>query len=478
MNLALLTDLYQLTMMGGYLANGKAEQVGTFDLYFRRIPLNGGFCLAAGLEPAMQYIESLHFDHDDLDYLQSLQRFPPEFIEYLKNFRFTGDVMAVEEGTVIFGGEPLLRVTAPMPQAQLLETALLNIINFQTLIATKAARICHAAEKRAVLEFGLRRAQGVDGGLSASRAAYAGGCHATSDVLAGKLYGIPVQGTMAHSWVMSFDSELAAFRAYARAYPRSCALLVDTYDTLASGIPHAIEVAREMEQRGERLQAVRLDSGDLAYLSKESRRQLDAAGLEYVKIMASSDLDEFLIHDLLAQGAQIDMWGVGTRLITSEGAPALGGVYKLVAASDDNGAMVPRIKLSSNPEKTTIPGVKQIWRIFDEDERPGGDVLALEDERFEARRSVRSRHPTISWERRRFPRPERIEPLLRPVFEKGRRVYDAPSLQAVRDRSLASLSSLPAEHKRFYNAHIYWVGLSERLYELREELAEQVGAPA
>lgn len=472
-DLALLTDLYQLTMMGGFLETGKMQQQAVFDLFFRKVPHDGGFCVAAGLEPAIRYLEGLRFSEDEVAWLGGLGLFREPFLDYLRTFRFRGDVDAMPEGTLVFPNEPLLRVRAPLPEAQLIETALLNLVNFQTLIATKAARICLAAEGGPVMEFGLRRAQGPDGGLTGTRASYVGGCDSTSNVLAARLYGIPARGTQAHSWVMSFDSEVEAFRAYARVYPDDCTFLVDTYHTLESGVPAAITVGREMEQQGHRLRAIRLDSGDLAYLSKEARRMLDEAGLDYVRIVASSDLDEWLIQDLKVQGARIDSWGVGTRLITSYNAPTLGGVYKLVAASDAQGRLVPRIKLSSNAEKVTTPGVKQVWRIYDEHGVMQGDLLALEDEHFDLGRPVRTRHPGHYYERRRFASPARLDPLLVPVFRGGRLVYECPTIHEARQHTLDSLASLRLEHKRLYNADIYWVGLSERLFDLREHLIEQ-----
>lgn len=472
-DLALLTDFYQLTMMGGYVACGKADQQAVFDLYFRKVPDDGGFCVAAGLEHALDYIEGLKFTGGDIDYLASLKIFDDSFLDYLSGFRFRGDVWAMEEGTLVFAGEPMLRVSARMPEAQLLETALLTIMNFQTLIATKAARVCHAAGDGSVLEFGLRRAQGVDGAMSATRAAHIGGCTGTSNVLAGRTYGIPVRGTQAHSWIMSYPSEIEAFRAYARTYPESCALLVDTYDTLESGVPNAIQVARELAAGGERLLAIRLDSGDLAFLSKQARHMLDQAGFKDVKIIASSDLDEYLIQDLRRQGACIDSWGVGTRLVTSYSTPALGGVYKLVAASDDEGRMVPRIKVSSNPEKITTPGSKLVWRLYDGDGWMMGDVVALEDEELEGRRGIRTHHPTLVLRSRTFSRYSRIEQLLVPVMREGRRVYGPRPLADIRARAQAQLAALRQEHKRFINADIYWVGLSERLFSLRGRLIEQ-----
>ncbi|MEW6279048.1 MAG: nicotinate phosphoribosyltransferase [Candidatus Eremiobacterota bacterium] len=467
-NLALLTDFYELTMMGGYFECGKLEQRAVFDLYFRRVPQEGAFCVAAGLEPALDYLVNLRFTPDDLAYLRAQNLFSDGFLEWLKSFRFRGDVYALPEGTLVFPGQPLLRVEASLPEAQLIESLLLNVINFQTLIATKAARVYEASGEGTVLEFGLRRAQGVDGAMSASRAAYIGGCQATSNTLAGQRYGIPTRGTMAHSWVMSFPSELEAFRAYARAYPGDCTLLVDTYDTLESGIPNAIRVGHEMRAEGLALKGIRLDSGDLAYLSKQSRKLLDQAGLSEVKIVASSDLDEFIISDLRSQGARIDIWGVGTNLVTSKGEPALGGVYKLVAA-EEHGRMVPRIKVSSNPAKITLPGIKQIYRGVAADGTLLGDVLALAEERFPADGPVKSGHPLYAHVLRDI-QAERWEPLLGPVLKGGERVYRSPELAHIRQRTLASLASLRAEHKRQVNPDLYWAGISNALYDLRKDL--------
>lgn len=467
MNLALLTDFYQLTMLAGYFESQKTDQVAVFDLYFRKIPQKGGYCVAAGLQPALEYLETLRFEKDDLDYLRSTKTFSEGFLEYLRNFRFEGTVHAIPEGTLVFPGEPLLRLHAPLPQAQLVESALLNIINFQTLIATKAARICTAAGPTKVVEFGLRRAQGIDGAMSASRAAYLGGCSATSNTLAGKNYGIPVRGTQAHSWIMSFGDELEAFRAYARHYPDSCLLLVDTYDTLGSGVPNAIKVGLELKAAGHNFTGIRLDSGDLAYLSKQARAMLDEAGLPEAIILASNDLDEFLVESLLQQGARIDTWGVGTRLVTSKDDPALGGVYKLVAI-DVDGVMEPRIKISANPEKVTFPGIKQVWRSSD----LKGDVLSLEDERLASDVTVYdplyahvaySVSPGTGW-----------QPLLQPVMQSGRRTTPPEELSTLRKRTLDGLGGLREEHKRLQNADQYRVGLSAELFELRSRMIAAV----
>ncbi|MGE0492001.1 MAG: nicotinate phosphoribosyltransferase [Vulcanimicrobiota bacterium] len=472
-NLSLLTDFYQLTMLAGYHQSGKSTQRACFELYFRRNPHDGGFCIAAGLEPAVDYLTNLRFEPDQLDYLRSLGQFREEFLEWLKGFRFRGSVRAVPEGSLVFPGEPLLRVEATIPEAQLVESALLNIINFQTLIATKAARMYVASRGGSVLEFGLRRAQGIDGALSASRASFLGGCTATSNTLAGKVYGIPVKGTHAHSWIMSFPTELEAFRTYAECYPDSCTLLVDTYDTLESGMPNAIIVAKELEAKGHRFDGVRLDSGDLAYLSKESRRMLDEAGLEHARIVASNDLDEYLIANLISQGAKIDIWGVGTHLVTSKGQSALGGVYKL-AAAEVNGVMEPRIKVSSNPEKTTVPGVKQVWRAFDEEGQVVGDMLTLEDETVSDGERVKTYHPLYANMNRKI-RGARWRPLLEPVLRDGQVVYDFPALTQLRARTVESLGLLRDEYKRRVNPHIYWMGLSPKLFEMRNRMLDQNG---
>ncbi|MCA9790545.1 MAG: nicotinate phosphoribosyltransferase [Candidatus Eremiobacteraeota bacterium] len=472
-NLSLLTDFYQLTMLAGYHQSGKDNQRACFELYFRRNPHDGGFCIAAGLEPAVEYLTNLRFEPDQIDYLRSLGQFREEFLEWLKDFRFRGSVMAVPEGSLVFPGEPLLRVEATIPEAQLVESALLNIVNFQTLIATKAARMYVASKGGSVLEFGLRRAQGIDGALSASRASFLGGCTATSNTLAGKVYGIPVKGTHAHSWIMSFPTELEAFRTYAECYPDSCTLLVDTYDTLESGMPNAIIVAKELEAKGHRFDGVRLDSGDLAYLSKESRRMLDEAGLHHARIVASNDLDEYLIANLISQGAKIDIWGVGTHLVTSKGQSALGGVYKLTAAEVD-GVMEPRIKVSSNPEKTTVPGVKQVWRALAEDGQVVGDMLTLEDETVSDGERVKTYHPLYANMNRKI-RGATWQPLLEQVLRDGKVVYDFPPLTELRGRTVESLGLLRDEYKRRVNPHLYWMGLSPKLFELRNRMLDQNG---
>lgn len=470
-NLALLTDLYQLTMMAGYHGCGKTAQKSCFELFFRKLPFSGGFAVAAGLQTALDYLSDLRFQQDELEYLRGLNLFSKDFLTWLEDFRFLGEVEAIAEGELVFPGEPLLRVSAPIPQAQLVESALLNILNFQTLIATKAARVYLAGKKAPVLEFGLRRAQGVDGALSASRAAFIGGCEATSNVLAGQKFGIPVRGTHAHSWIMSFPSELEAFRAYAELYPSSCTLLVDTYDTLESGVPNAITVGLELAEQGHLLQGIRLDSGDLAHLSKRARAMLDAAGLNSTKIIASNDLDEEVIADLIDQGARIDVWGVGTQLVTSHDQPALGGVYKLVAAEDESGQMRPRIKISSNLEKITIPGVKQVYRAVDNAGRMLGDCLATVEE-APPTGFCTTYHPHYATGQLTLDAPF-WRPMLQPVMSQGKVLLQKEPLTSIRERFLNNLRGLPVESQRRVNPHTYWVGLSGELRDLRNRLLDE-----
>ncbi|OGP50435.1 MAG: nicotinate phosphoribosyltransferase [Deltaproteobacteria bacterium RBG_13_43_22] len=468
-NLTLLTDMYELTMVGGYLANGKENQRANFDYFFRRIPDEGGYCLAAGLEQLIDYIRNISFTPEDLAYLEGLGIFPEKVLRYLEKFRFSGDLFAVPEGTVIFPYEPIIRVTAPLPEAQFIESALLNIMNFQTLIATKAARVCTAADGDPVIEFGLRRAHGPDAAIGAARAAFIGGAQGTSNMLAGKLFDIPVRGTVAHSWVESFSSEIDAFRAYCRVYPNDCLLLVDTYDTLKSGIPNAIKIGKELSVLGKgELKGIRLDSGDLAYLSKEARKMLDAEGFEGVKIFASSDLDEWIIESIKQQGGRTDSWGVGTKLVTAYSNPALGGVYKLTAI-EENGRMQPKIKRSDNPEKVTNPGLKKVVRFFDDSGLMGGDVMFLEEENLESK-PVRVYHPTIPHVSKVYPPQFSRQELLIPIFREGRLVYSNPSLKKIQENSQGNLEQLGLEFKRFKNPHIYHVSLSRQLMKTKRDL--------
>jgi len=470
---ALLTDLYQLTMVGGYVQAGKKDQVANFDYFFRRIPDEGGYCVLAGLADLIEYIKDLRFERDDLEYLDSLNIFPGNFLQYLEKYRFSGDLWAVPEGTVVFPHEPLVRVTGPLPEAQLIETILLNIMNYQTLIATKGARMRWAAQGDPVVDFGLRRAHGPDGALMASRAAYIGGVDATSNVLAGRLYGIPVRGTHAHSWVESFSDELEAFRAYAKVYPEACLLLVDTYDTLRSGVPNAIKVWRELKEEGHKPLGIRLDSGDLAYLSKEARRMLDEAGFREAKIVASSDLDEWLVESLKRQGAKIDIWGIGTRLATSYSCPALGGVYKLTALDKDGRGMTPKIKRSDNPEKITNPGVKKVVRIYDQRGQMRGDVLFLDGEPLPKGSSFKAFHPMFSHMVKTYPGEFTMREVLVPVFKQGKLVYRSPSMHEIRKTTLKNLEELDDAYKRLHNPHKYHVSLSASLFKTKQDLLHQ-----
>lgn len=471
-DLALLTDFYELTMMNGYWRTQRHDLMMAFEYFFRELPTHNGFAISAGLGPLLDLLENFRFNEADLDYLASLGLFDRDFLDYLRDFRLTGTVKAVPEGTLVFPHEPLLRVEAPLAEAQFLETAVLNALNYPTLIATKTARTCLAANGDTVVEFGLRRAQGPDGGLTGARASYVGGAHATSNVLAGKLFGIPVRGTHAHSWVMSFEDELSAFRAYADVYPDSCLLLVDTYDTLSSGLPNALTVFKELrERRPDVRAAVRLDSGDLARLSKAAYAVFTRNGFPDPLIMASSELDEDLIADMKRQGARINAWGVGTNLITSSNHPALGGVYKLVAAQgEEQESWEPRIKVSSNPAKMTDPGRKRLVRYWDAEGGPLGDVMYLCEEE-PARAGV---VPYVLRQDLSFVHPlegaARWEDLLVPVFAAGRRLVPAEPLVEIRARAQTQVASLADEFRRLRNPQIYTVGLSPALAELKSDL--------
>lgn len=466
----LLTDLYQLTMLAGYLEEGMAEEPAVFDLFFRHNPFQGGYAVFAGLETALSFLESINFTEDELEYLQGLGIFRPRFIDFLRSFRFRGKVTAAPEGTVVFANEPLVTVEAPLAQAQLVETALLNIINFQTLVATKAARIVNAAAGGTVLEFGLRRAQGPDGGVSEARAAYVGGVKSTSNVLAGKLFGIPVKGTHAHSWIMAFPDELAAFRAYAEVFPDTCILLVDTYDTLKSGIPNAITVARELRAKGHELAGVRIDSGDLAYLSREARRMFDEAGFPSAKIVASNELDEFVIESMRGEGSRVDIYGVGTRLATcaGDGGGALGGVYKLVRIGDR-----PKLKVTSDIAKATLPDRKRLLRAVSPDGSFVLDVICLNDEVISPGHTVFD--PLNPLQSVTIPLNARFEEVRSVVMEGGALTSaHQPSLDDMADRSREQLSRLPQGCLRFINPHKYKVSISSGLNNLRLRLMDEV----
>ncbi|HHU79216.1 MAG: nicotinate phosphoribosyltransferase [Caldicoprobacterales bacterium] len=470
-NLTMMTDLYQLTMMYGYYKNNIHNRKAVFDMYFRKPGENSAYAIAAGLEQVIDYIENLHFSEEDILYLDSLNLFDKGFFDILRELRFTGDIHAVPEGTVVFPNEPMVRVKAPLIEAQLIETALLNIINHQTLIATKASRVVMAAQGSSVLEFGLRRAQGPDAGIYGARAAVIGGCSATSNVMTGQMFGIPVRGTHSHSWVMSFPDELSAFRAYADAFPDACLLLVDTYDTLKSGVPNAITVFNELRERGYEPVGIRLDSGDLAYLSKKARMMLDEAGFPDARIVASNDLDEELIWDLKAQGAKIDIFGVGTSLITSRGCPALGGVYKM-AAEEIDGEMVPRIKISENPVKITTPGYKKVVRIYNGGGKAIADLVMLDEEEIDVSKPLTIFDPVNTWKRMTI-RNFTIKELLVPIFVDGKKVYNTPGLLEIQAHASKELDTLWDEYKRLKNPHVYKVDLSQKLYDLKQRLLKE-----
>jgi len=462
---ALLTDLYELTMLAGYLEQDMHEKPATFDLFFRTNPFKGSYAVFAGLEPALRYLEQLRFSEKDLAYLDSLGIFRPRFLEYLRNFRFRCKVTAPAEGTVVFANEPLVTVEGNLAEAQLVETALLNILNFQTLIATKAARIQHAAGDGVVVEFGLRRAHGPDGGLGEARAAYVGGVRSTSNTWAGQVYGIPAKGTHAHSWVMAFENELESFRAYAEVFPANAILLVDTYDTLESGIPNAITVARELREKGHELNGVRLDSGDLAYLSKKARRMFDEAGFPDVKIVASNELDEYIIHSIRDEGGRVDIYGVGTKLATAggEGGGALGGVYKLVRFAGQ-----PRLKVTQDIAKATLPDRKRLLRLENSDGTFVQDVICREGEDLEPGATVYD--PTNPSRHKKIPEDVRSEEIRRVVMDDGEIVTDLATLEEAADRCADQLRRLPNGTLRLYNPHIYKVSISPALHKLREEL--------
>jgi len=450
------------------------HQMAVFDMFYRENPCGNGYAVAAGLAQLIDYIKNLRMDDDAIAYLRSNGTFGEAFLEFLKAFRFTGDIYAVPEGTVVFPGEPLIRVTGSLIECQLIETAMLNIINHQSLIATKAARVCWAAAGDRVLEFGLRRAQGPDAGLYGARAAMIGGCHGTSNVLAGQLFGVPVGGTHAHSWIMSFESELEAFRCYANLYPKACILLVDTYDTLRLGVPNAIRVFNEMREAGIPLSyyGIRLDSGDLAYLSKVARQMLDEAGFEDASIVASNDLDEYLIAELKAQGAQITVWGVGTRLITSKENPAFGGVYKLAALLDDGQNWQPKIKLSEDPVKITNPGVKKIYRLYDATTgKMKADLITLLDETIDNNSDLTIFDPLATWKRMTLKAGKfTVRELLEPVFINGKCVYPEYTVAQIQEYAKKERSTLWEEHKRLVRPHIMPVDLSQKLYDLKQNM--------
>ena len=466
-NMAMLCDFYEFTMSNGYFKNGFYKRNVYFDVFFRSVPDKGGFAIAAGLEQLIEYIRELHFDEEDIDYLRSKGIFDEGFLDYLRDFRFTGDIYAVPEGTPVFPNEPILTVKAPAIEAQLIETFVLLTLNHQSLIATKANRIVRAAQGRAVLEFGSRRAQGTGGAVDGARAAYIGGCAGTACTLTDELYGVPAGGTMAHSWIQMFDSEYEAFKTYCELYPDNPTLLVDTYDTLKSGIPNAIEVFLE---KGIKKGAIRLDSGDISYLSKKARKMLDAAGLTECGITASNALDGKLIRDLMMQGAQVDTFGVGERLITSSSSPVFGGVYKLVAVEKLNGEIEPKIKVSENAAKITNPHFKKVYRYFDnESGKALADELCVYDEVVDDTKPHTIFDPNATWKTKTITNFTAKE-LLVPVFQNGECVYESPSIREIADYCREQVDTLWDEVKRFENPHDYYVDLSEQLYTIKNLL--------
>ena len=464
-------------MMQGYFKNQNHDVV-VFDAFYRTNPCDGGYAICAGLAQVIDYIEHLHFDADDIRYLKSLGIFDDDFLTYLSGFHFSGDIYAVPEGSVIFPREPLIKVVAPIMEAQLIETAVLNILNHQSLIATKAARVCHAAQGDGVMEFGLRRAQGPDSGTYGARAAIIGGCKGTSNVLAGQLFNVPVLGTHAHSWIMSFPDEYTAFSEYARLYPSACILLVDTYDTLKSGVPNAIRVFNGMREANIPLTyyGIRMDSGDLAYLSKEVRKMLDAAGFPDAVISASNDLDEYLIESLKQQGATITSWGVGTNLITSKDNPAFGGVYKLAAIREKDGTFQPKIKLSENIEKVTNPGNKTFYRVYDKaTKKIKADLICLVDEVFDEADTLKLFDPAAPWKKTRLAGGTyTLREMLLPVIQNGRTVYQSPDVMEIRQICEQEKDTLWEETKRFVNPHEVYVDLSQKLYDMKADLLNKM----
>ena len=465
----MLTDFYELTMANGYFASGKRDLVTHFDMFFRKVPDNGGFAIMAGVDQLIDYLKNLEFSDEDIEYLRQ-RGMHEDFLDYLRNFEFSCDVWAVPEGTPIFPGEPVVKVRGPVIQSQFIETMVLLCINHQSLIATKANRIVRASQGRAVMEFGSRRAQGFDGAVYGARAAYIGGCSGTACTISDRMFSVPALGTMAHSWVQLFDSEYEAFKAYAETYPDGCTFLIDTYDTLKSGVPNAIRVFDEvLKPLGYRPKGVRVDSGDIAYLSRKIRKMLDEAGYPDCKIVASNSLDEYLIRDMIQQGAQIDSFGVGERLVTSSSSPVFGGVYKLCAVEKD-GIIEPRIKISENVAKVTTPGVKTVYRLFDnETGKAIADLITLSDEVVDDSKPYELFDPDYTWKRKTIEN-YTAKPLLVPIFENGKCVYESPSLQDIKAYCLSQIDTLWDEVLRFENPHNYYVDLSQKLWNEKQRL--------
>ncbi len=471
LNLTMLCDFYELTMGNGYFQAGYQDRITYFDVFFRDVPDKGGFAVCAGLDQLIDYIQNLHFDEEDIDYLRGRGLFSEEFLDYLRHFRFTGDIWAIPEGTPIFPREPVVTVRAPAIEAQLIETFTLLTINHQSLIATKANRIVRAAEGRTVLEFGSRRAQGNDGAISGARAAFIGGCAGTACTISDQLYGVPAGGTMAHSWVQMFDSQYEAFKTYCEIYPTNATLLVDTYNVLKSGVPDAIRAFNEvLRPKGITKCGIRLDSGDIAYLTREARKMLDEAGWESCQISASNSLDEYIIRDLLRQGAKVDLFGVGERMITASSQPVFGGVYKLAAVEDAQGNIIPKIKVSENVDKITNPHFKKVYRIFDRKTgKAEADYIAVWDEQVDASAPLELFDPQATWKRKTYT-DFTIRELQVPVFQKGELVYRRPDLKEIQSYCRAQVDTLWDEVKRFENPHNYYVDLSQKLWDIKQAL--------
>ena len=471
LNMTMLCDFYELTMGNGYFQAGYQDRVTYFDVFFRDVPDKGGFAVCAGLDQLIDYILDLHFDEEDIAFLRSKGLFSEEFLEYLRNFKFSGDIWAIPEGTPIFPREPVVTVRAKAIDAQLLETFTLLTVNHQSLIATKANRICRAAQGRTVLEFGSRRAQGTDGAISGARAAYIGGCEGTACTISDQLYGVPAGGTMAHSWVQMFDSQYEAFKTYCEIYPTNATLLVDTYNVLKSGVPDAIRAFNEvLKPLGIKKCGIRLDSGDIAYLSREARKMLDEAGWTECQISASNSLDEYIIRDLLQQGAQIDMFGVGERMITASSQPVFGGVYKLAAVEDEQGNIVPKIKVSENVDKITNPHFKKVYRIFDKKTgKAEADYITVWDETVDESQPLELFDPRATWKRKTYT-DFTVKPLQVPVFQGGELVYERPTLQEIQTYCAQQVDALWDEVKRFENPHNYYVDLSQKLWDIKQDL--------
>lgn len=469
-NQSMLCDFYELTMAQGYFKKGYKDKISYFDIFYRNVPDGGGFAIFAGLELLVEYIKNLRFGEKEIAYIESKGIFDKDFVDYLRDFKFTGDIYAVPEGTPVFPNEPLVVIRAPSVEAQIIETAVLIFINHQSLIATKANRIVRAAEGRAIMEFGARRAQGQDAAVYGARAAYIGGCAGTSNVMTDMIYGIPALGTMAHSWVQMFDSEYEAFKAYANTYPENTVLLVDTYNTLKSGVPNAIKVIKEeLVAKGYKNYGIRLDSGDIAYLSKKARKMLDDAGLPECKIVVSNSLDEYLIRDLMLQKAAVDSFGVGERLITSKSNPVFGGVYKLAAVEED-GEIIPKIKISENIDKITTPHFKKIYRIFDKATgKAQADQICLFDEEIDSTQPLEVFHPLATWKRKVYSDYEVVD-LLKPIFKNGQCVYELPDVREIQKYCLEQIDKFWDEVKRFENPHRYYVDLSEKLWKIKSDL--------